>query len=160
MAKKGTKNDGPAGPATIQNRKASFDFHIEDTLEVGMVLHGSEAKSLFGSRGNLTDAFCKVVNEELWVLQLDIEPYKFSSAFSPERRRDVKLLAHKKEILLLDRKSREKGYALIALKIYFKNGRAKMLIGLGIGKKNYDKREAILERDTKRERDRGLAGKD
>ncbi len=160
MAKKAKNSENPSGPATILNRKASFDFHIEDTIEAGMVLHGSEAKSIFGGRANLTDAFCKIINDELWVLQLDIEPYKFTNMFSPQRRRDVKLLAHRKEIDLLLRKSREKGYALIALKIYFKNGKAKLLVGLGTGKKNYDKREAIMERDTNRERDRGLSGKD
>jgi len=153
MAKKGQKQES-RGPATIQNRKARFDFHIEDTEEAGIVLVGSEVKSLFLGRANLTDAYCRVLKNELWILNLDIEPYTHSSHYLPERRRDRKLLMHRRQIDVLQRKSQEKGLALIPLSLYFKNGRVKVQIGLGRGKKQFDKRDAIKEKDTRRERER------
>lgn len=155
MAKKG-KAEKPSGPATIQNRRAGYEYEIIDTYEAGIVLVGSEAKSLFAGKGNLTDAYVRILNDEAWILQLDIEPYKFSTAFTPDRRRDRKLLLHRKEIDLIERRAQEKGLSVIPLKMYFKNGRAKVLIGTGRGKKQYDKRQSIAERDVKREIERGM----
>ncbi|MBN8689867.1 MAG: SsrA-binding protein SmpB [Armatimonadetes bacterium] len=152
MAKKSAKNEPAKGPATIQNRRATFDYHVEDTLETGIELRGSEVKSLFLGRANLTDSYCRVKNDELWVYQMDIEPYAYAHHFLPERRRDRKLLAKRKEISVLERKSLEKGLSLVPLKVYFNDrGRAKLLLGLCRGKKDYDKRTAIAERETKRE---------
>lgn len=158
MAKSKTKQE-PAGPKTIQNRKARFDYHILDEFEAGIVLVGSEVKSLYNGRANLTDAYCRVINDELWLMQLDIEPYKFSSNFQPERRKDRKLLMHKREILVLERKSIEKGFSILPLEIYFKNGKAKAKIALARGKANYDKREAIAKNDTRRELERARSEK-
>ncbi|QYK53431.1 MAG: SsrA-binding protein SmpB [Fimbriimonadaceae bacterium] len=155
MGAKNSKAGEKKGPATIQNRKASFDYHFEDTVEAGIVLIGSEVKSLFLGRANLTDAYCIVKDDELWLHNLDIEPYEFAHKFGHERRRTRKLLMHRKEIDQLRRKSEEKGLALVPYKIYFKDGKAKVGIALGRGKKTYDKRETIKARDEKRELERG-----
>lgn len=152
MAKKKGQVE-PKGPATILNRKASFDYHIEDTYEAGVVLVGSEVKSIYLGRANLTDAYCRVVKDEMWLFQFDVEPYTHSFNYLPDRRRDRKLLLKRKEIDVLERKSQEKGLALIPLRVYFTDkGRVKVLIGLGRGKKNYDKRDAIAKRETDREK--------
>ncbi|MBL8048876.1 MAG: SsrA-binding protein SmpB [Chthonomonas sp.] len=152
MAKKSGQKEAK-GPATIHNRKASFDFHIEDTCEAGIVLIGSEVKSLYLGRANLTDAFCRVMNSEMWLMQFDVEPYTHSFNYLPDRRRDRKLLLKRKEIDVLQRKAQEKGLALIPLRVYFNDkGYVKVLIGLGRGKKTFDKRDAIAKRDTDREK--------
>jgi SsrA-binding protein len=158
MAKAKTKNE-PAGPKTIQNRKARYEYAILDEYEAGLVLVGSEVKSLYNGRANLTDAYCRVVNDEMWILNLDIEPYTHSSAFKPERRQDRKLLLHKKEITTIDRKSREKGFAIIPLEIYFVKGKAKVKLGLARGKSNFDKRDSIADRESKREIERARSEK-
>lgn len=155
MAKaKGKGSEEPKGPKTIQNRRARFDYHILEDVEAGLVLAGAEVKSIFLGNANLTDAYCKFVNDELWVINLDVEPYKQSSHFTPERRRDRKLLLHRRELNVLERKSMEKGLSLLPLELYFKNGRVKLRIGLGRGKKDYDKRDQIAKNDTRREMDR------
>lgn len=154
MAKSKEKEN--KGPATIQNRKARYDFEILQNFEAGLVLVGSEVKSLFQGRANLTDSFCQIKAGEIWLLNVDIEPYSFSAHFAPERRRDRKLLMHKKEIELIDRRSKEKGFTIIPLKIYFSHGKAKVEIALARGKRQYDKREKISERDTRNERDQAL----
>lgn len=151
---KNSKKDQKTGPATIQNRKASFEYHFEDTFEAGIVLVGSEVKSLYLGRANLTDAYCQVKNDELFIFNLDIEPYAFSSNFQPERRRTRKLLMHKTEIANLERKSEQKGLTIVPYKIYFKGGKAKLAIALARGKKNYDKRETIKARDERRDLER------
>lgn len=152
MAKK-KASQASRGPATIQNRKAGFDFHIEDTVEAGVALVGSEVKSIYAGRANLTDAFCRVINREMWLMQFDIEQYTHSVHYLPERRRDRKLLLHRKQIDTLQRRSQEKGLALIPLRVYFnEKGRVKVLIGLGRGKKQFDKRETIAKREVQRER--------
>jgi SsrA-binding protein len=143
-------------PATIQNRKAGYDYELGDTLETGIVLAGSEVKSLFLGRANLTDAYCKVVDGELWLYQLDIEPYAQASNFQVGRRRERKLLAHKRQIELLRRRQDEKGLALIPVKVYFSKGKAKVLVAEAKGKRQYDKREAIKKKETRREREREL----
>ena len=155
MAKKGSKNDGPKGPATIQNRRAAFDYKILDTIEAGIVLAGSEVKSVFLGLANLTDSYVRIEKGEAWLFNADIEPYKHTAHFAPQRRRDRKLLLKRKEIIQLDMRVQSKGLALIPLKIYFnERGRAKVLIGFGEGKKNYDKRDSIAERETKRQQER------
>jgi SsrA-binding protein len=158
MAKTNTKKE-KIGPKPIVNRKARFEYHIEDEYEAGLVLVGSEVKSLFHGKVNLTDGFCRVLNGEMWLMQLDIEPYSHTTNFQHERRRDRKLLLHKKEIEVLGRKSQEKGLAIIPLEIYFKTGRAKVKIALARGKANYDKRDAIAKNDTRREIERAKSEK-
>jgi SsrA-binding protein len=155
MAKKGAdkKNEGPR---SIQNRKARFDYRIEDTLEAGIELVGSEVKSIFLGRANLTDAYCKVINGQMFLLNLDVDPYdKGVAAFLPDRRRDRRLLMHRKEIDTLERKAQEKGFTLVPLSMYFNSrGKVKVQIGLGKGKAQYDKRDKIAKDDERREMDR------
>lgn len=150
----GKKREEKRGPATIQNRKASFDYHFEETFEAGIVLAGAEVKSLYAGRANLTDAYCRVVGNELWLLSFDIESYEYSNRFAPDRRRDRKLLMHRREIDQLRKKTEEKGLSLVPFKVYFKEGKVKVAIALGRGKKTYDKRESIKEKDERRARDR------
>ena len=137
-----------------ENRKARFNYHIEDTFEVGMVLVGTEVKSLRDGRANLTDAYARIVNGEAFVRQMHIGPYPFAHYGNHEPLRPRKLLLHKSEIKRLIGKVDGKGYSLIPLKLYFKNGKAKMTLALARGKRKYDKREAIRKRDEKRELDR------
>ena len=142
MAKKSSPQT-PEGPRSIVNRKARHDYEILDSYEAGVALQGSEVKSVFLGRVNLTDAFCQVVGSELFLMNLDIEPYAHSSHFQPERRRDRKLLLHRKEIATIQRKSQEKGLTIIPTKVYFKNGRVKVEVSLARGRRQYDKRDKI-----------------
>lgn len=153
MAKKGAAKESRA-PATIQNRRARYDYQFVETFEAGIVLAGSEVKSLYLGRAHLTDAFCRVIEGELFLLNLDIEPYEKAVHFQPERRRDRKLLMHRKQIDSLERKSLEKGFALIPSKIYFKNGKVKVEIALARGRAQYDKREKLAKEEVRREVER------
>lgn len=154
MAKKAKGAEKDAGPATIQNRRARYDYEIMDTWEAGVALVGSEVKSVYLGRVNLTDAFCRILNGEAWLISADIEPYDKAAHFAPDRRRDRKLLLHRREIDVLERKSQEKGFAILPLKVYFKNGKVKVEIGLGRGKRQYDKREQLAEKESRREQER------
>lgn len=140
----------------IENREAKFNYFIEDTIEAGLVLVGSEVKSIRQGNMNLKDSFVKITNGEVFLHNCFIATYDKASQFLPEERRTRKLLLHKAQIAKLDRKIGEKGYALVPLKVYFENGKAKLLVGIGKGKKLYDKRQTIKERDTKRQTDRDL----
>lgn len=155
MAKKGAEKKNE-GPRSIQNRRARFDYHIEDTLEAGIELVGSEVKSIFLGRANLTDAYCKVIKGQMFLINLDVDPYdKGVAAYLPDRRRDRKLLLHRKEINTLERKAQEKGFSLLPLSMYFNaRGKVKLQIGLGKGKALYDKRDKIAKDDERREMDR------
>lgn len=150
-------------PAQIQNRKARFDYYIEDSFEAGIVLQGAEVKSLFLGRANLTDAYCRITNDELWIVNLDIEPYANAVGYLEfERRRTRKLLAKRHELHQLDRKAKEKGLTLIPLKIYFtdrKNRKAKVEVGLARGRSKYEKRDKIAKDETRREVERARSGK-
>ena len=143
-------------PQGVQNRKARFDFEIIDQYEAGIALIGCEVKSVYLGRANLTDAHCEVRGGEIWLVNADIEPYAYATHYKPERRRERKLLMHRREIEVLDRKSKEKGLALIVLSMYFKSGRVKVEVALGRGKRQYDKREQIQKNETRREVDRAL----
>ena len=136
------------------NRKARYEYHIDDTLEAGIVLVGTEVKSIREGRINLQDAFCAVNDGEMIMHQCHISPYKFGTHFNHDPRRPRKLLLHRREIKRWGKITREKGYTIIPLKVYFKQGRAKVLIGLARGKKLYDKRADIADRDSKRRLDR------
>jgi SsrA-binding protein len=137
-----------------QNRKARHDYFIVSTYEAGMVLLGTEVKSLRAGRANLKDAYAKIKNGEVFVHQMHISPYSFSYYNNHEPLRVRKLLLHKYEIRRLYGKVNEKGHALIPLAIYFENGKVKLTLALAKGKRQYDKRQAIRKRDEKRELDR------
>jgi SsrA-binding protein len=156
---KGGKEKAKA-PASIQNRKARFDYAISDEVEAGIALQGSEVKSLYLGKAHLNDAYCRVIDGEMYLLNMDVEPYEQASVFAHERRRDRKLLMHRREIDQLHRKVMEKGFTLIPLSVYFNDkGRVKVRVGLGRGKANYDKRDTIAKADERRESDRIRAGK-
>ena len=137
-----------------ENRKARHDYHIHETYEAGIVLTGTEVKSLRGGKANLKDSYGKVENAEVFLHNLHISPYEQGNRFNHEPLRKRKLLLHRYEINKLIGKVKEKGFALVPLKIYFKNGLAKVELALATGKKLYDKRDDIAERDAKREMDR------
>ncbi|GGE81400.1 SsrA-binding protein SmpB [Priestia taiwanensis] len=144
------------GKVLAQNKKAHHDYFIEETYEAGMVLQGTEIKSLRAGRVNLQDSYAQVKNGELWLLGLHISPYEQGNRYNHDPLRSRKLLLHKKQILELMGYSKETGYAIIPLKIYLKNGFAKLLVGLGKGKKNYDKREDLKRKEAKREIERAF----
>ena len=135
----------------ILNRKARFDYFIEDEIEAGIVLTGTEIKSIRMGKVNIGDSYAIIRNEEIYLLNTHISSYDNGNIFNHDENRTRKLLLHKKEILKLKDKVDMEGYTLIPLKIYFVKGRAKVLIGLCKGKKNFDKRESIKERDVQRE---------
>lgn len=135
----------------INNRKANYDYEILETIETGIVLKGTEIKSIRDGRANLKDSYAIVRNNEVFVLNMHISQYKEGNIFNHEETRTRKLLLHKKEIFKLRDSVNLNGYTLIPLKIYFKNNKAKLLLGVAKGKKNYDKRESIKQRDIDRE---------
>lgn len=143
---------------TIQNRKAYHDYAIEETYESGIVLQGTEVKSIRDGKASFTDAFAFIQGDEVFLRELYIKPYEQGSYNNHDPRRPRKLLLHKKEIRELEKATAVKGNTLIPLKIYFKGGYAKVLIGVARGKKKFDKRESIKEKDTKRDLDRNLKG--
>ena len=134
-----------------ENRKARFDFFIEDQYEAGMVLVGTEVKSVRIGRVNLKDSYAKIVNGEVFVYQMHIGAYPFAYYDNHEPLRTRKLLLHKTEIRKLTIKLNEQGFTLIPLRIYIKDGKIKMTLGLARGKRKYDKRETIRNRDQERE---------
>ena len=136
----------------IRNKKAYFNYFIEKELEAGIVLVGSEIKSVKKGAVNITDSYVRIKEKEAYIINMYIEKYDSASIFNHEETRERKLLLHKKEIEKLLEYVKQDGYTLIPLKIYLKKGRAKLLIGVAKGKKLYDKREAIKKRDELRER--------
>ena len=134
----------------ITNRKANYDYEILESIEAGIVLTGTEIKSIRNGLANLKDSYAIIKNEEAFILNMHISSYEQGNRFNHEETRTRKLLLHKKEILKLRDKVNINGYTLIPLKLYFKKNKAKLLIGLAKGKKNYDKRESMKERDIKR----------
>ncbi|MEZ0119131.1 UNVERIFIED_ORG: SsrA-binding protein [Heyndrickxia coagulans] len=144
------------GKVLAQNKKASHDYFIEETYEAGIVLQGTEIKSIRAGRVNLRDSFARVENGEVFVYGMHISPYEQGNRYNHDPLRPRKILLHKKEIDRLAGVTKEKGYALIPLKIYIKNGYAKVLIGLARGKKNYDKRESLKRKEAAREIERAF----
>ena len=136
----------------ILNRKARFDYEIFDTLESGIVLSGTEIKSIRKGSCNLKDSYIIIKNNEAFILNMHISAYKEGSIFNEEETRTRKLLLHKNEILKLKDKISIKGYTIVPLKLYFKEDKVKILLGICTGKKLYDKRESIKERDLAREK--------
>lgn len=135
----------------ILNRKAHFDYEIIDTFEAGIVLTGTEIKSIRQGKANLKDSYAIVRKEELYLLNMHISAYEQGNRFNHDEDRTRKLLMHKKEILKLRDKVEMEGFTLVPLKLYFKNNKAKILLGLAKGKKDYDKREAIKKKDIDRQ---------
>ncbi len=140
----------------VVNRKAGFDYEILDRIEAGLVLMGTEIKSLRAHGGSLQEAYVRILKGEVWLIGAHIATYAHGNIHNHEERRDRKLLLHRSEILRLATKVKEKGHTLVPLSLYLKGGRAKLLVGLGRGKKHHDKRHALLEKESKRESDRAL----
>ena len=140
----------------IFNRKAKHDYFIDETLECGIVLTGTEIKSIRQGSCNIKDSYAIIKNGECFILNMFISPYKQGNVFNHDETRTRKLLLHKKEIRKLDEKRQTKGITLVPLKIYFKEGHAKVLLGICRGRKSYDKRNLIKERDLKREVEKNL----
>ncbi|MGN1338493.1 MAG: SsrA-binding protein SmpB [Candidatus Coprovivens sp.] len=135
----------------IKNKKASFDYYIEDEIECGIELKGTEIKSLRKGSGDLKDTFALIRNGEVFLLNMYIAKYEEGNRFNHDERRTRKLLLHKHEIKKIKEKVDREGYSLVPLKAYLKNNKVKILLGVGRGKKNYDKRETIKQRDLDRE---------
>ena len=137
-----------ANTINIVNKKAKFNYEIIDFYEAGIVLQGSEIKSIRSGKVNITDAYAIIKKGEIFIINLKIDPYENSSFFNHEPGRQRKLLLHRKEINKLIIKMREKGFSLIPLKLYFKEHYVKIHLGLGKGKKQHDKRNTIKEREA------------
>ncbi|MDT9591564.1 SsrA-binding protein SmpB [Nocardioides zeae] len=139
-----------------QNRKARHDYHIEDTFEAGMVLQGTEVKALRAGRANLVDGFVDIERDEVWLHAVHIPEYAQGTWTNHAARRKRKLLLHRAEIEKIAQKTAQKGYTIIPLSLYFSDGRAKVEIALAKGKKSYDKRHSIAERQADREKQQAL----
>ncbi|MER2089069.1 SsrA-binding protein SmpB [Sporosarcina sp. JAI121] len=144
------------GKVVAVNKKANHDFAIEETIEAGIVLQGTEIKAIRNSKVQLRDAFVRIRNNEAWISNMHISPYDFGNQFNHDPLRSRKLLLHKKQISTLLGRTKEQGFAIVPIKMYLKDGFAKVLIGVGKGKKDYDKRQDLKKKDAKREIDRAL----
>ncbi len=142
-----------------QNRKARHDYHIDDVYEAGLVLVGTEVKSLRAGQASLVDGYAHLRDGEVWLANVHIPEYTEGTWTNHEPRRERKLLLHRGEILRLIGKTKESGVTMIPLALYFKDGKAKVEIALVRGKRSYDKRQALAERQAKREAERALAGR-
>ena len=144
------------GKVLAQNRKASHDYIILDTIEAGMVLTGTEIKSVRKAKINLKDGYASIRNGEVFLQNVHISPFEQGNIFNHDPLRTRKLLLHKKQIKYLIEETKTTGVTLVPWKVYLKNGVAKVLIGLAKGKKSYDKRDALKQKDMKREIDRAM----
>lgn len=156
---KATKKKVPSDDAEFvicRNKRATFDYALEDRYEAGMVLMGSEVKSLRAGKASITEAYAKIDGDEVWLegAHINEHPWAHTGGHAPTRRR--KLLLHREEIEKLEVKVNERGYTLVPIVLYFRGGKVKCELGVGKGKKLYDKRESIKERDTGRDVDREL----
>lgn len=139
----------------IKNRRASFDYEITETFTAGIVLTGTEIKSIRSGKAGLTDSYCVIDKGEVWVKGMNIAEYFYGSYNNHVSRRDRKLLLNKKEINRLAKSSEDKGFTIVPLRLFIsERGYAKLVIGIGLGKKQYDKRQSIKEREDKRNMDR------
>lgn len=139
-----------------ENRKAFHDYFIEDRIEAGIILTGTEIKSIRNGRINLKDSYARIDDGEIWVHQMHISPYEQGNRFNHDPLRPRKLLLHRSEINKLVGKIQQQGLTLIPIKIYLKKGMAKVELAVGQGKKNYDKRQALAEKEGKRDIERAL----
>lgn len=136
------------------NKKAYFDYFIEDTIEAGIELIGSEVKSAKAGKVSIKEAFVRIINGEIFIMGMSIVPWQFGSVYNPEEKRVRKLLLNKKEIRKFHEKVTQKGYTIVPLNVHLSKGYVKVDIALGRGKKTYDKRESIAKKDQKRDLDR------
>jgi SsrA-binding protein len=143
--------------AAATNRRARHDYHIEETYEAGIVLTGAEVKSLRSGRASLAESYARVTDGEVWLENLHISPYSHASQADYDPRRPRKLLLHRGEIDRLMGRTQERGLTLVPMRVYFTRGLAKVQLGLGRGKRQHEKRDAALEREHRREIERGLA---
>ena len=144
------------GKMVAQNKKAYHDYFIEETYEAGIVLQGTEIKSIRAGKVNLRDSYARIHNGEAFLYGMHVSPYEQGNRYNHDPLRARKLLLHNKEIAKLYGESKETGYAIVPLKVYLKNGYAKVLIGLAKGKKNYDKREDLKKKEAKRDIERAF----
>jgi SsrA-binding protein len=142
-----------------ENRKARHDYFIEEAMEAGIVLSGTEVKSLREGKANLKDSYAEIRNGEIFLRNMHISPYEKGNIFNRDPLRDRKLLLHKDQILKLSLYIAQKGYTLVPLSLYLKTGRVKVNLAVARGKKDYDKRDSMLEKDAKRDMDRQLKEK-
>lgn len=147
------------GKVLAQNKKAGHDYFIEETYEAGMVLQGTEIKSIRAGKVQLKDSYVQIRHGEAWIYNMHISPYDQGNRFNHDPLRVRKLLLHKKQISELLGKTKQEGYTIVPLKMYIKDGYAKLLIGLGKGKKNYDKRDDLKKKEAKREMERVFKAK-
>jgi len=153
------KDGDPERKLVASNRRARFDYEILDTLEAGIALIGPEVKSLRAGNANLNDAYAIVRRGEVYLINAHIGPYEQAGRANAAPRRERKLLLHRAEIARFAGRAEERGFTLVPLELYFKQGRAKVQLGLARGKKAHDKRETIRERDSDREMQRALRGR-
>jgi SsrA-binding protein len=155
-----TKKSADPGEQSISvNRQARHNYFIEETYEAGLVLVGSEVKSLREGKANLKDGFARIQKGEAFLINIHISPYAGANQFNHEPTRTRKLLLHTREIERLTGKTKERGFTLVPLRLYFKNGRAKVELGLARGKKLYDKRETLRRKEAQREVERSIKGR-
>ena len=154
------ERDRNAKKSISYNRKARHDYEIEEAYDAGLVLVGTEVKSLRAGRVNLQDAFCRIENGEAWLYNMHVTPYEMGNRWNVEPRRKRKLLLHHWQITELRTETEQKGLTIVPLALYFQRGFAKIEIALARGKKLYDKRESIAERDQEREARRQAVGRD
>lgn len=147
------------GKVLAQNKKAGHDYFIEETYEAGLVLHGTEIKAIRAGKVQLKDSFVRIRNNEAWISNMHISPYDQGNRFNHDPLRSRKLLLHKKQIAQLIGRIKQDGYTIVPLKMYIKDGFAKLLIGVGKGKKNYDKRDDLRKKEAKREMERAFKAK-
>jgi SsrA-binding protein len=149
----------PRGDKTvITNRRARYDYFVLDSFEAGIALRGSEVKSIREGRANLQDSFARIVDGEVFLYGMHVSPYAYAHSEKLDPVRERKLLLHRKEITELARALQEKGVTLVPLRVYFKDGRAKIDLAVARGKARYDKRQSLAERDARRETERALKG--
>ncbi|QFG52344.1 SsrA-binding protein SmpB [Chryseobacterium sp.] len=142
---------------TILNKRARFEYEILEEVEAGIVLTGTEIKSLRSSKASITEAFCQFIDGELYIINMSIDEYKLGTYYNHKTKRERKLLLHKRELQKLEKKMKDVGNTIVPLKLYINSrGKAKVLIALGKGKKLFDKRESIKDRENRRTLDRIL----
>jgi SsrA-binding protein len=142
------------------NRRATHDYFIDDRIEAGLVLTGTEIKSIREGRVNLREGYARIADGEAWLVNVHIAPYEHGNRYNHEPMRDRKLLLHRDEIDALVGKVRQRGYTIVPLQLYLKHGKAKVELGLARGKREFDKREAIAKREAQREIDRHVRGRE
>jgi SsrA-binding protein len=138
------------------NRRARFDYEIDETIEAGLVLKGTEVKSLRAGKASLAEAFATIRGDEAWLVQAHIPEYEFGNRANHDPTRQRKLLVHRREIERMAKFTQEQGRTLVPMKLYWKDGRAKLLIGLGVGKARHDKRQDLAAKDAQRQISRAL----